>query len=67
MSKVPLLPPELIQIWEVLDLTPKSIDQIAKSLPETISVQTLSIRLMDMVLRGVAKQASSGCFCRNSF
>jgi DNA protecting protein DprA len=58
------LPERLKIIWRVLDHTPKSVEEIQKDLSETISVQECTIRLMELVLTGKAKQVTTGQFVR---
>lgn len=59
-----LLEPEEREIWEMLDDTPRTIAQIHAGLPDAISLQECMAKLMGLVLKGKAKQVSSGCFCR---
>ena len=61
----PSLTPEQKEIWKALDHTPKSVEEIQRSLATKISVQTCSIRLMELTLQGKAKQITAGRFCKN--
>lgn len=62
--KEPNLSPEQKKILEKLDHAPKTVEEVKKSLGEPISIQELTIRLMELVLSGKAKQVSPGHFCK---
>lgn len=55
---------ELYMIWEALEQTPQTVEEIQGRVSEPLSVRECSLRLMELVLRGRAKQVSAGCFCR---
>ena len=64
-SQVPAdLREDLQTIWKALDRTPKTLEEIQKSLQEPITIQDCTIKLMELVLSGKAKQVSSGHFCK---
>ena len=52
-------------IWRALDHTPKSVEEIQRDLSEPLPVQECTIRLMELVLMGKAKQVSTGQFVRH--
>lgn len=56
---------ELMQIWEVLDETPKTVEEIKALIREEIPLSVCSVRLMELTLSGKAKQVSGGYFCRS--
>lgn len=58
------LEPEYLELWRLLDDTPKTVADIQAGMTNACSVQECMIRLMEMVLMGKAKQVSSGYFCR---
>ena len=58
------LEPEYLELWRLLDDTPKTVTDIQAGMTNACSVQECMIRLMEMVLMGKAKQVSSGYFCR---
>ena len=60
----PKLSEELLEVWRTLDLTPRSVEEIQGLLPSGIDAKSCSVRLMELVLNGKAKQVSSGYFCR---
>lgn len=60
----PKLSEELLEVWRTLDLTPRSVEEIQGRLPSGIDAKSCSVRLMELVLNGKAKQVSSGYFCR---
>ena len=57
-------PEEPDELWQVLDQTPRSVEEIRDLLKEEMTVQMCGIRLMELVLSGKAKQVSTGYFCR---
>lgn len=60
----PKLSEELLEVWRALDLTPRSAEEIKGRLSGGIDATSCSIRLMELVLNGKAKQVSAGYFCR---
>lgn len=68
----PPLREELLEVWRALDLTPRSVGEIAMRMNERAGAgdgsiaeaQSVSVLLMELVLNGYAKQVSAGCFCR---
>ena len=63
-AKAPELPKELQGLWALLDHTPKSVEELQKNLAEPLSIQDCTIRLMELMLSGMAKQVSPGQFCK---
>ncbi len=55
---------ELVPVWEQLDLTPKSLEEIGGALGGRYSAAELGVLLLRLVMTGRAKQISAGHFCR---
>lgn len=55
---------ELLPVWEKLDLTPKSLEEIGGALGGRYSAAELGVLLLRLVMTGRAKQISAGHFCR---
>lgn len=55
---------ELTAVWNGLDFTPKSLEEISRGLDDRYSTAQLSALLMRLTLEGAAKQVSPGYFCR---
>ena len=64
-TAVSTLPGELAELWEAMEETPLTVEEIQGRLKSDVSIQTCSIRLMELVLRGKARQVTAGHFCRN--
>lgn len=58
------LSPQLRQIYQALDLQPKSIEQIQAGLPEEYSSRQLTVQLMRLCMEGLAAQLTPGHFAR---
>lgn len=54
---------ELREVYELLDFTPKSAEQIFTFLQRSMSIRDLNIKLMKLCLTGLAVQESPGYFC----
>jgi DNA processing protein len=63
-GKEPDLREDLLSLWKQLEHTPKTVEEILHGLEASISVQDCTIKLMELVLSGHAKQVSSGHFCK---
>ena len=63
-AKAPDIREELLSIWKQLEHTPKTVEEILNGLADPISVQDCTIKLMELVLLGHAKQVSAGHFCK---
>ena len=57
------LVPELQQIWEALDFTPRTLEQIKDRISFSCSVGSLGAMLMVLCMKGFASQVSPGYFC----
>lgn len=57
------LAPELQQIWEALDFTPRTLEQIKDRISFSCSVGSLGAMLMILCMKGFASQVSPGYFC----
>ena len=55
---------ELVPLWEKLDHTPKSMEEIGRSLGDRYSAAELGVLLMRLVMTGRVKQVTTGYFCR---
>lgn len=55
---------ELLPLWEKLDHTPKSMEEIGNSLGGQYSAAELGVLLMRLVMTGRVKQVTAGYFCR---
>lgn len=61
-KRVQGLPRDLHEIYDLLEFSPKSAEQILEQLSEDISISELNIRLMRLCLMGLAVQESPGYF-----
>lgn len=57
------LPPDMLQVYTVLDFYPQSIEQICAKLPDTFNDLIVSTLLMRLCLENAAIQVSPGHFC----
>lgn len=57
------LPPDMLQVYTVLDFYPQSIEQICAKLPDTFNDLLVSTLLMRLCLENAAIQVSPGYFC----
>lgn len=55
---------ELRPIWNCLDDTPRSLEEIQGTLDGKYSVTQLGVFLMELTMEGKARQISAGFFCR---
>lgn len=60
------VPPELLQVYKMLDLYPQSLEQLLARLPEHYTIVSLNTALMRLCLDNYARQVSPGHFCRKS-
>lgn len=56
--------PELLHIYEILDFSPQSLEQLLTRLPQSYTIASLNTALMRLCLDNHAKQVSPGYFCR---
>lgn len=63
-ERITHLPPELAEIYNVLDFCPKSPAEIGLSLSDGYSDRQIVTRLMQLCLENLAIQVSPGYFCR---
>ena len=56
------LPKELHKIYDLLELSPKSTEQILGELTEDMGISELNVRLMKLCVMGLAVQESPGYF-----
>lgn len=55
---------ELEVIWNCLEHSPKTAEELQKCMKDPLPIQEITVRVMELVLAGKAKQVSSGHFCR---
>ena len=58
------LPSQLLQIYQILDFTPMSVEQILHKLQGKYTVMTLNPLLMQLCMEKYAVQVSPGYYCR---
>lgn len=58
------IPEDLIAVWNCLDETPKSVEEIGRLLGGSCSVTQLGVQLMRLSMEGRARQVTAGFFCR---
>ena len=63
---LPLLPPELGAVYNALELTPRTVQEICEHLPDKYRHMNLHTCLMRLCMEGLAEQVSPGCFCKKS-
>lgn len=57
------LEPQLRQVYEALDFTPRTLEQIRDRLSFSCSVGSLGAMLITLCVKRLALQVSPGCFC----
>lgn len=61
-----LLQPELGAVYNTLELTPRTVQEICGHLPDQYRHMNLHTCLMRLCMEGVAEQVSPGCFCKKT-
>ena len=59
---LPSLPKDLQQIYNLLDFTPKSAEQLLEKIPGHLTIVEMNTRLMRLCLQGLIIQQSPGYF-----
>ncbi|MCR5476543.1 MAG: DNA-processing protein DprA [Lachnospiraceae bacterium] len=64
-ADAPNLDPEALQVLRVLELTPKSAEELLPILPGDFTAMQVQLLLTQLTLEGYAVQVSPGQFCRS--
>ncbi|MBR6380943.1 MAG: hypothetical protein IKS07_04630, partial [Lachnospiraceae bacterium] len=64
-ADAPNLDPEALQVLRVLELTPKSAEELLPLLPGDFTAMQVQLLLTQLTLEGYAVQVSPGQFCRS--
>lgn len=59
-----IVPQELQPVYDALDITPKSVEQMLETLSGNFTAVSLNTALMRLCMENYAKQVSPGYFCR---
>lgn len=58
-----LLSGEMLKLWQLLDLTPQSAEQLRRRFPQRLPAAGLNAMLMRLCMDGFAVQAAPGYYC----
>lgn len=61
------LPPDLLPVYEALDLYPRSLEEITAKLPDSYSQIQVNTILIRLCMENLAVQLSPGHFCRKEY